>query len=607
MNAYAELLLGAAFEAFAAGRRDQAEIALRMAVGGGDRDAHVLYFLGHLYHLAGRYDDAAWFLAAALTIDPNHARAHNDLGETLRGQGFLEEAVPHLERAIALEPSLAHPYGNLAAALVALDRPREALRWAQESLHRSTDKAVAHCDMGSVFGRLNRTKEAIRQYDLALELSPGNPRACYFRGLMRLTLGHMRDGWADHEARLVLQGLRYPEATHWTGRQDLTGRTILLYDEQGLGDTIQFIRYVPLIAALGATVLIEVQRGLGSLLATSFRRVFEVGDTLPAFDLHCPMMSLPAVLGIHTVIMADEDPPSEAMPDNEQIQSHRHGPDKLDRRFREEDFPIRHGRAWPHRHQDKRVGKRVYAADEAFHSPSWPGLARPPTTSCAAPSKVPGDRAKPGHDEWANPPHPTADPDAYGAWPGHDDKSNGDIPANVPYLAADPLIQAEWSGRLGPWRKTRVGLAWSGNTLHAADRGRSIPLAMLAPLLSRTDIACHVVQRDIRDSDRAAMADFPDLINYSAALTDFSQTAGLLASMDLVVSVDTAVLHLAGAMNVPARAMLSHSADWRWMRDRDDSPWYPGMRLFRQTRQGDWSSVIERICADLDHWALDRR
>ena len=482
MSVYSDLLLDAALKAFVAGRRDQAETVLRLAAGAGDKDAHILYFLGHLYHLWGRCDDAAWFLTAALTIDPNHARAHNDLGETLRSQGHIEAAVPHLERAIALEPSLAHPYGNLAAALVALDRPKDALRRARESLHRATDKVIAHCDMGSVFGRLNRPKEAIRQYGLALELAPGNPHAHYFRGLMRLTLGDIPDAWADHEARLVLQGLRYPAETHWTGQQDLTGRTILLYDEQGLGDTIQFIRYVSMIQALGAAVLIEVQRGLGSLCAANFSQVFEAGDTLPAFDLHCPMMTLPAALGT------------------------------------------------------------------TFES----------------------------------------------------------IPASVPYLAADPAIHADWSHTLGAWRKMRVGLAWSGNALHAADRGRSMALAVVTPLLNRTDIAWHAIQRDIRDTDRLAMPGFPGLMDHSAALTDFSQTAALIASMDLVISVDTAVLHLAGALNVPAWAMLAHSADWRWMRNRDDSPWYPSLRLFRQKQHGDWSPVIEQIGENLDQWAIGR-
>jgi Flp pilus assembly protein TadD len=358
MGVYTDLLLEAAFQAHQTGRGDEAEAILRMVIGRCGKDAHAVYFLGHLAHLRGRLDDAAWLLTHALSIDPNHARAHNDMGETLRSLGRNEDALPHLQRAIALEPTLAHAYGNLAATLVALNRPQEALRWAQESLRRTTDKAVAHCDLGSLFGRLNRTREAIFQYDLALGLQPANPRARYFRGLMRLALGQMPD--------------------------------------------------------------------------------------------------------------------------------------------------------------------------------------------------------------------------------------------------------AEWSAALGPWRKPRVGLAWSGSVRHADDRNRSVPLALLAPLLHRPDIACHVIQPGISDADRRAMADFPGLADHGAALTDFAQTAALLGSMDLVITVDTAVAHLAGALNIPTWVMLAHAADWRWMRDRSDSPWYRSMRLFRQKRRGDWQAVIEQVGGNLDQWAVRR-
>jgi Flp pilus assembly protein TadD len=481
MTDYTDLLLDTAFTAYESGARAEAENILRLVLGRSGKDAQTLYFLGHLAYLRGRLDDAAWFLSRALMMNPGHARAHNDLGETLRALGRSEEAAPYFERAIALEPELVHPYGNLAAALVALNRPEEALRWAQESLRRAPDKIVAHCDLGGIFGRLGRVHEAIREYDLALALQPDNPRARYFRGLMRLSLGTMPDAWTEHEVRFMVPGLvtgarTFPQP-RWMGGEDLAGKTILLHAEQGFGDTIQFIRYVPMVAALGATVLVEVQRGLRSFCETieGAGKVFEAGDDLPAFDLHCSLMSLPA----------------------------------------------------------------------AFQT---------------------------------------------------DLRS---IPAAVPYLTAR-------AAALGPWEKMRVGLAWSGSAQHAADRNRSAPLAALVPLLDRSDIECHVIQREIQDADRETMRRFPSLIDHSGELTDFGRTASVIASMDLIVSVDTVSLHLAGALNMSTWAMLAHGADWRWMRDRDDSPWYPSLRLFRQKRRGDWSSVVEQIDANLDQWAIRR-
>lgn len=473
MSLYSDLLLQEAVAALGAGRLEEADNALRLVVGSSGNDGYVLYVIGHLNYLRGRLEDAEWFLTHALAIDPKLARAHNDLGETLRALGRNADALPHLQQAVALEPSLAHAYGNLAAVLVALNRPDEALRWAQESLWRADDKMVAHCDLGSIFGRLNRVREAIRQYDLALELRPGDARAYHFRGMMRLSLGQMPDGWLEHEGRLHVfgpgGGARDFPQPRWSGAEDIGGRTILLHAEQGYGDTIQFVRYATLLAERGAVVWLEVQAGLGGLCATvpGVTRVFEQGDTLPDFDFHCAMMSLPA----------------------------------------------------------------------AFRT--------------------------------------TLDT----------------IPATVPYLTA--------AAALPHGKKPRIGLAWSGSPRHADDPNRSMPLAALSSLLNRTEVEWHVLQRDINDTDRADMAAFPGLIDHSGALTDFAVTAGLVASMNCVVSVDTAVAHLAGALNVPVRLMLARAADWRWMQDRADTPWYPNTRLFRQRKRGDWGPVIEAVDRDL--------
>jgi ADP-heptose:LPS heptosyltransferase len=152
----------------------------------------------------------------------------------------------------------------------------------------------------------------------------------------------------------------------------------------------------------------------------------------------------------------------------------------------------------------------------------------------------------------------------------------------------------------------RVGLAWSDNAADAPDRNRAMPLALLEPLLRRDDIIFHVIQRNVSETDRASMSEYPNLFDHSVGLGDFAQSAGLIALMDLVISVDAPVVHLAGALGVPAWVMLAHGAEWRWMRDRDDSPWYPSLRLFRQPQRGDWRSVLDHIGRNLDQWSVRR-
>lgn len=486
MNPYTEELVGQAYQAYVAGNHAGAEALLRFAVGHGGRDAHALYFIGHLCYLGGRLADAEAYLSAAIGIDPNHANARNDLGETLRALGRHDEAVHHLERAVALDPRLAHAYGNLAAALVSVNRPDEALRWAQESLWRAADKAVAHCDLGSILGRLGRPKEATHQYRLALALKPGDPRVRYYDALMRLSLGEWPDAWAGHECRLQLPlglaGRRQFPQPWWQGESGIHGRSILLHAEQGLGDTIQFVRYVPLVAQFGATVLLEVQPGLRSLLdrLPGVAAVFERGDSLPAFDLQCSLMSLP--------------------------------------------FALRTGL--------------------------------------------------------------------------------DNVPGTVPYLAARPDRVAAWTRVLEPWQRMRVGLAWSGSAAHASDRARSIPLAALAPLVERADLECHVIQRDIRQSDRVILDNWDHITDHSTTLSDFTETAALISQMDLVITVDTSVAHLAGALGKPVWLLLAYSADWRWMLGRADTPWYPTMRLFRQPRPDDWTAVVTELGRQLDQWSV---
>jgi hypothetical protein len=271
----------------------------------------------------------------------------------------------------------------------------------------------------------------------------------------------------------------------WLGEAPIAGKTILLHAEQGFGDTIQFIRYAPFLVGQGAKVICEVQPELQPLLAQPENIMLKdvafiaAGAPRPAFDLHCPMLSLPLAFGTQ------------------------------------------------------------------------------PET----------------------------------------------IPAAVPYLAASAQRQARWRDRLPPG-SLRAGFVWSGQSSHKNDGNRSIALPRLSALFENPEVRCFSLQRDLRDADAEALRDLPNLVHLGGELRDFAETAAVISLLDVVMSVDTAVAHLAGALGKPVVILLPHAADFRWMRDRDDSPWYPGAKLLRQPAFGDWDSVMARAADELRHLAL---
>jgi hypothetical protein len=174
------------------------------------------------------------------------------------------------------------------------------------------------------------------------------------------------------------------------------------------------------------------------------------------------------------------------------------------------------------------------------------------------------------------------------------------IPAAVPYLTVPEARMAHWRHKLGPRRALRVGVAWSGNPKHRDDARRSIPFDVFATLLTdRPDIELHVLQTGLRRADRAGLQDRPWVRNHADVPQDFGDAGALVSLMDVVISVDTSIAHLAGALDRPVWLLLANLADWRWMMERDDTPWYPSMRLLRQPERGDWASVLSVVAARL--------
>ncbi len=433
-----------------------------------------------LQHL-GRNLEAIQSIDKALALSSDSGMAHSNRGVALLKLGRMDEALANLDEALGESPDSAEIFNHRGMALQKAERFEEALICFNQALALHQTHAGALNNRGNLLRSLNRNIEALASYEEALRVAPDDASTHLNVSLSRLLLGDFARGWEEFEWRWQTSQYRdaqkiFPEPL-WLGKESLLGKTILLHAEQGIGDTIQFCRYGSQVAALGATVIIEVQPELKPALLGLGCVVLARGEALPPFDYHCPIMSLP--LALHT---------------------------------------------------------------DLAHIPAM--------------------------------------------WTGSR------------YLECDTERVSHWRNILGATTLPRIGLAWSGNADFANDRNRSIPLATFANLQS--DRAQFIsLQRDIRPTDQTALESHQEIRHFGNQLRDFSDTAALIENMDLVISVDTAVAHLAGALGKPVWIVLPVNSDWRWLLDREDTPWYPSARLFRQSRLGDWGPVIASIAADI--------
>ena len=417
----------------------------------------------------------------ALALKPEYAEAYNNRGMALAALKRHAEAVESYDRALALKPDYAKAHHGRGVALNALNRPAQALQNYDRALALEPGDAVAHNERGIALFDLKRCAEAIESYERALALAPDYAPAHTNLALCRLLLGDFARGWPEYEWRLKVAQesgrARNFAQPLWQGEQILEGRTILLHSEQGLGDALHFCRYAREVAARGANVVLEVQPALVRLLADldSVTQVLSEGSPLPAFDYHCPLMSLPLAL-------------------------------KTD-----------------------------------LHN----------------------------------------------------------IPCHIPYIHSDPERVAVWRERLGIRTKPRVGFAWSGSAAHRNDRNRSIPLdEMLAFVGEWADWTS--IQKDVSKPEASLLASRADVRHVGNQLDDFADTAALIELLDVVVTVDTSVAHVAGAMGKPVWILLPFNPDWRWLLDREDSVWYPSARLFRQPALDDWAPALRGLREKLE-------
>jgi tetratricopeptide (TPR) repeat protein len=464
------------------GRPDQALASFDavLALAPGLAAAH--YDRGVALAMLERPAEALLSFEAAIAINPRVAVAHASRGLALSSLLRRDEALASFETAIILDRKVWSAHSGRGMVLGQLERFEEALPCLDRAIALNPADVTAHSNRGISLLRLKRLDEALRSFEAALRLAPAHVEARLYRAIILLLQGKLAEGWRDFELRKVFWKTEPPafdQGRSWLADAPLEGQTIFIYPEQGLGDTIQFSRYAPLLEEAGAHVVLSVARPLQPLLRQVLARgeVIGEGERPVRFDYHCSLMSLP--LALKTTL--------ESLP------------------------PL-----------------------------------------------------KP--------------------------------------LAADGERRRRLEAMLGPKRRPRVGLVWSGNPAHENDRQRSVPLEQLLPILT-DDIEWICLQKELRPDDAASLAGSGKVAFFGGQISDFADTAALVDLTDLVISVDTSVAHLAGAMGKPIWVLLNFVPDWRWLLDRTDSPWYPSARLFRQPALRDWGSVIEELGAALAAWS----
>ncbi|MEC7489533.1 MAG: tetratricopeptide repeat-containing glycosyltransferase family protein [Pseudomonadota bacterium] len=478
-------------------------------------DAQVLYLLGSAHLQIGQPTDAIGPLERAVGLQPDNATVHNNYGAALRELGRPIDALKSFERGLELEPKDAELHNNRATALQVLGRLDDAIaaydvalslnpNYPEAFLNRGTaledlgrlgealmhyDQALelrpdfpeAHYNRGNVMGVLKRTAEALASFDRARELKPDYAEAHWNKALTLISAGRYIEGWELYEWRIKKATSDEPYPTFprpsWRGREDLHGRTLFVHSEQGLGDVIQFCRYLPLVHDRGMQVVFEAPVPLIPLVSTLAcdMTVVAQGSMLPHFDAYCPLLSLPYSFG--TTLET--------------------------------------------------------------------------------------------------------------------------VPIKIPYLSGDPGRVEWWQRRLGSRDRFRVGVAWSGTTGAGKLGTRSIPLETLISATA-LPIECHSLQVKYQEGDLQTLERNPEIRQHQEELVDFAETAALIECLDLVISIDTSVAHVAGALGKPVWVLLAFDADYRWMLEREDSPWYPTARLFRQPTPGDWQSVIACVTEALE-------
>lgn len=442
----------------------------------------------------GACEAALLSLEQALELAPNDAEVENNIGLVYKRLYLLDQALIHYQRAILNDPEHVEAFSNLGNVYQKLNRLDEALASHQRAIVLEPHYFKAHCNLGTVLQQRSELDKALLSYDRAIELNPSQGEAHANKALLLLLMGNLREGFKEYEWRwfseenIKNQALRTFAQPLWLGQTPLQGQSILIHCEQGLGDTLQFCRYIEWVAEMGARVIFEVQKPLFELMKqlTGVDQLVALGEPLPAFNWHCPLLSLPHALAT-----------------------------ELD-----------------------------------------------------------------------------------------------SIPWRGPYLKPDPMKMKIWQTRLGPTQKPRVGLVWSGGfranqpETWAVNERRNMDLkdmlAIVEPRFEFYSLQKGEPAQSQLQQMKAHTGNSIGIIDFVDEFKDFSDTAAFISQLDLIISVDTSTAHLAAAMGKEVWLLNRFDTCWRWLLERADSPWYPSLKVFRQSSAGDWAGVMDQVKNSLE-------
>jgi Flp pilus assembly protein TadD len=481
-----ESAIKSAFEHHKAGRSDEARNLCSKILKRQPKNFDILNLFGVLHYQKQDYDAAMQYWKKAITINSSNAEVQHNLGLAFYKKGQFDEAMPYFKKAVQLNSFYSDAWNDLGSAVLQNGLYNEAVEYYRKALQCNPNHVNACYSLGTVLLTMGKYQESLHFFHRAISLKPDFPRAHFNLAFVLLLLADFKNGWKEYFWRWGTEEFRIPnwQQPIWDGA-DLTGKTLFIHVEQGFGDMIQIVRYIPMVADRGGKVILQCQKELLSLIKNveGVEHIIALQEPLPVFDIHCPLLCIPMIF----------------------------------------------------------------------------------------------------------------------------DTDLDTIPAKIPYIKAEDLLVKRWRDRLGRSSAVKVGLIWQGNPVHKRDRERSIAFEKLVALADIKGISFYSLQKEEGSGESRNPSCGLKLIDFMDEVQDFSDTAALIENLDLVISVDTSVAHLAGAMGKPVWTLLQYSPDWRWMLDREDSPWYPTMRLFRQPSLGDWESVIERVNRELQVFIDEQR